>query len=210
MPRDSAARPSRREQNKQANRAAILAAARACFLEVGFDACTVRDVVRRTSLAIGTFYNYFRTKEELFKAILDEGIGALNTAMHRVRAQAADPSAFIHGAYREVFRAVATDPDFFRLLLRNEPAVRAHFSDTVLGLPLRTLRADIRDAVARGVLPPIDDELLAAAFYGIGFEMMRTLLSRRRFEPEAAAKFASRLVTEGIESFRPTGRPRRA
>src|SRR5687767_6908246 len=52
---------SRRAQNKQANREAILAAAQRVFLERGFEAVTIRDVVRETPLASGTFYNYFRT-----------------------------------------------------------------------------------------------------------------------------------------------------
>ena len=49
----------RRERTKQANRAAILDAARDVFAEIGYGAATVRDVIRRTGLAAGTVYNYF-------------------------------------------------------------------------------------------------------------------------------------------------------
>ena len=49
----------RRERTKAANRAAIVAAARDAFGELGFEAAGVRDIVRRTGLASGTFYNYF-------------------------------------------------------------------------------------------------------------------------------------------------------
>ena len=50
--------PGRREQTKAANRAAILEAALEVFGELGYDAASVRDVIRRTDLASGTFYNY--------------------------------------------------------------------------------------------------------------------------------------------------------
>ncbi|MGH8481879.1 MAG: helix-turn-helix domain-containing protein, partial [Nevskiaceae bacterium] len=49
----------KRDQNKRANRAAILDAARRVFLERGYEAVTIRDVIRQTELASGTFYNYF-------------------------------------------------------------------------------------------------------------------------------------------------------
>ena len=53
--------PGRREQSKLANRQAILDAAREVFGEIGFEAATVRDIIRRTSLSVGAFYNYYRS-----------------------------------------------------------------------------------------------------------------------------------------------------
>ena len=55
----------KREATKAANRAAILAAAREVFGELGFGAASVRDIIRRTDLAAGTFYNHFPDKESL-------------------------------------------------------------------------------------------------------------------------------------------------
>ena len=45
----------KREQTKVQNRQAILDAAREVFGELGYDASTVRDIIRRTGLAAGTF-----------------------------------------------------------------------------------------------------------------------------------------------------------
>ncbi len=191
----------KRQQNKQANRAAILNAARACFFDPGYDAATVRDIVRGTGLSSGTFYNYFTSKEAIFRTILEDRMNALNADMRQVRSSALTPETFIHGAYRVIFSAVAADRDFFRLLTRNEHAVRSLFQDTVIGLPMQVLREDICAAIKRGIFPRLDDEWLAAAFYGIGFEIMRSLLNRKIVDAEAAADFACRLVTEGIRAF---------
>src|SRR5580693_9353699 len=62
----------KREQTKVQNRQMILEAARDVFAELGFGATTVRDIIRATPLASGTFYNYFKSKEEVFQAIRDE------------------------------------------------------------------------------------------------------------------------------------------
>src|SRR5579885_1712864 len=65
-------RAGRREQNKAENRAALLKAARSVFAEIGYNAAGVRDIVRRTDLASGTFYNYFKDKTEIFSAVIAE------------------------------------------------------------------------------------------------------------------------------------------
>src|SRR5215217_2634302 len=62
---------SRRERTKAANRAAILAAGRECFAARGYDAVGVRDIVRGTDLASGTFYNYFPDKQAVFRALFE-------------------------------------------------------------------------------------------------------------------------------------------
>src|SRR3954467_12144543 len=70
--RTSSERAGRREQNKAENRAALLKAARSVFAEIGYGAAGVRDIVRRTDLASGTFYNYFKDKAEIFEAVVRE------------------------------------------------------------------------------------------------------------------------------------------
>src|SRR5690348_2575415 len=62
----------KRERNKAHNRGEILDAAREVFTELGYDAATVRDVIRRTQLGSGTFYNYFPDKESVFRELLRE------------------------------------------------------------------------------------------------------------------------------------------
>ena len=73
----------KREATKAANRAAIVAAAREVFADIGFGAASVRDIIRRTDLATGTFYNYFPDKEAVLVEILDETAGEIR---ERVRA----------------------------------------------------------------------------------------------------------------------------
>ncbi len=50
------------------------------FAELGYDAAGVRDVIRRTDLASGTFYNYFPDKEAVFRAVIDESAHARSAA----------------------------------------------------------------------------------------------------------------------------------
>ena len=89
----------KREQTKVQNRQAILDAAREVFGELGYETATVRDIIRRTGLAAGTFYNYYRSKEEVFAALADDGARRFGPILKGLRAQ--------HGADFESFAAAA-------------------------------------------------------------------------------------------------------
>src|SRR3954454_23427510 len=106
----SADTPGRREELKAQNRAKLLAAGRKVFAEKGVGAATARDIVRETDLASGTFYNYFRDKDEVFRALVEE---LTDKARAAVRAQRKQPGRTleerIEGAYRAYFELVVEE-----------------------------------------------------------------------------------------------------
>ncbi len=76
----------KRQSNRIRNRNAILLlAARECFRERGYDNSTIRDIVRKTGLAAGTFYNYFSSKQDIFAALLTDFLNQLNLNLTRYR-----------------------------------------------------------------------------------------------------------------------------
>ena len=61
----------RREQKKLMARNRILEAAVAQFASCGFQAASVADIMKTADMGLGTFYNYFASKEELLHCLLD-------------------------------------------------------------------------------------------------------------------------------------------
>src|SRR5713101_8448844 len=96
-------RSGRREQNKAENRAALLKAARTVFAEIGYGAAGVRDIVRRTDLASGTFYNYFKDKDEIFEAVVGELTGELLKRHREGRGKATTAEEFFRRHYAVYF-----------------------------------------------------------------------------------------------------------
>jgi AcrR family transcriptional regulator len=78
----------KRERNALRNRNAILAAGREVFSELGYGAATIRDIIRRTHLASGTFYNYFSDKESVLRAIIEEFTERVRARVHDTRVEA--------------------------------------------------------------------------------------------------------------------------
>lgn len=59
----------------------VLLVAKKLFIENGFDATSIQDILNESKISKGTFYNYFASKNECLFAILD--IGRNETAIRR-------------------------------------------------------------------------------------------------------------------------------
>ena len=189
----------KRERTKQANRSAILDAARVVFVEMGYGAATVRDIIRRTDLAAGTFYNYFPDKESVFRALMEDAAVRARERVRAGRLRGRTLEEFVHGGYLAYFEFLAEDPIGFELIRRNAGTMRALFDEPQLFAGTEELRTDLDLAVEQGLLPAMDTEYVAAAMAGCGFEVAVRMLSREPVDPTGAADFATTLFLGGLE-----------
>jgi AcrR family transcriptional regulator len=58
--------------HKESRRQEILAAALHCFARNGFHSTTITDIVRESGVCQGTFYVYFKTKDDVIAALADD------------------------------------------------------------------------------------------------------------------------------------------
>jgi AcrR family transcriptional regulator len=189
----------RREQAKAANRAAILAAAREVFAEHGYGATGIRDIVRRTDLAAGTFYNYFPDKESVFRAIVEESAGEIIVRVRAARRRARTLPEFVEGGFRAYFQFVSEDRDTLTLMRRNAGAIRTFFDEPAIGVGTEQLREDLLAAVAIGMAPAHDSEYMAAAMVGAGVELALKMVEREPPDVEGATSMATTLFLAGLK-----------
>ena len=78
----------KRKITKEQNRAAIQKAAWEVFCTIGMDAANIRDIVNRSGLPPGTFYNCYRTKEAICEALSQELLNRLPAETRASRAKA--------------------------------------------------------------------------------------------------------------------------
>ncbi|WP_342632318.1 TetR/AcrR family transcriptional regulator [Marinobacter alkaliphilus] len=191
----------KRAMNRIRNRNAILVAARECFCENGYDNSTIRDMVRRTGLAAGTFYNYFSSKQDIFAALLTDFLSHLNEDMSRYRRSASSTRDFIYYAYLALYSATARDPAIYELAHQNQRALRDLFGSDILGLAMLSLEEDVRDAITRGLLPDLDPEYLCAAFFGVAYDISTVVARRTHQQPELAQQEAEKAARFSTELF---------
>jgi AcrR family transcriptional regulator len=189
----------KREATKAANRAAILEAAMEVFGEIGYGAASVRDIIRRTGLASGTFYNYFPDKESIFRALVGDTGEEARRRVRAARQRATTPRAFIEDAYRAYFGFIVEDPATFAFMARNSGTIRAFFEEGPVPLAGGELVEDLRGAIAAGYLPEIDVEYTAHAMVALGVELGVRLIERDPPDVEGATRFATELFLGGLE-----------
>jgi AcrR family transcriptional regulator len=192
----------KRERTKAANREAILAAALDVFSDVGYGAASVRDIVRRTDLASGTFYNYFPDKESVLRALVDEIAVEARARVRAARAAATTLEAFVADGYRAYFEFLARDPSTVALMRRNAGTIRTLFDEPALGAGIAELRADLEAGVAAGALPPHDTELMAAAMVGSAVEVGIAMVAADPIDVERAVALVTSVFVAAFEHRR--------
>ena len=200
----------KREQTKVANRQAILDAAREVFGELGYEAATVRDIIRRTGLAAGTFYNYYRSKEEVFAALADDGARRFAPILKSLRGKGYSFEEFVHNAISAYFHFIAEEQ---RTWIERRPAGEPHPHVHGETPEMAAVFAEIRDALAEDIAerkgaPFADPDYMAAACIAIAREVGDRMLRRRPIDTEAAADFATAMILNGLRGL-PPARPMR-
>ena len=192
----------KRERTKRANREAILAAAREVFSDTGYGAASVRDIVRATDLASGTFYNYFPDKESVLRALVDEIAVGARARVRAARAAATTLEAFVADGFRAYFAFLAEDPRTVRLISRNAGTIRTLFDEPALGAGIVELREDLEAGIAARLLPAHDTGLMAAAMVGAAVEVGLAMVAREPIDVERSAEFVTSVFVGAFEHMR--------
>ena len=154
-------------EDESAKRRQIIDGARAVFLAKGFDAASMNDIARAASVSKGTLYVYFKHKEELFEAIVEqecdaqaEGIFDLDPNDHDVAAVLTRlGNAYIRFLCRpEKAQAIRT----VIAIAERMPELGGKFYETGPARGIAKLAAYIEAQVAAGTLVVEDCEIAAA------------------------------------------------
>jgi len=87
--------PNRKERERQRHREEVLEAAEVVFAEKGFYQSTMEDVAERAEFSIGTLYNFFSSKEELYQSLMEMRIHQLNVEANAVLDETSSPEELI-------------------------------------------------------------------------------------------------------------------
>jgi AcrR family transcriptional regulator len=190
----------KRDETKLANRAAILDAGRDVFSQLGYEATTVRDIIRRTELASGTFYNYFKSKDDVFHALHDDSVARFKPVLAAARVAAGNNfEHYMVTAFGAYFQFLLRDNPVERALAQRPDWTRVRFDTPETLAMFEELKVDIMTFTRESQLFAIDPELLTASVFGIAQEIGDRLLRGKISDVDAAARFAASFVLGGAQ-----------
>jgi AcrR family transcriptional regulator len=178
----------RNARRRARTRSSLVAAGRRLFARQGFEATTINQIADEADIAVGSFYNYFKTKEDLLTALLEQTL-AEQLALLEVRRRAVDDIAErVSIAHRHLVEAVIDDPDWGWLWIRLE----AHFTVTTLIFG-EEARRDLRSGIESGRFDVRDPEVAIQGSGGALLGVIHALL-RGELGPDAAEAHAEGIL----------------
>ena len=194
---------NKRQQNKANNRSLIIDAGIKVFLEKGISNTTVRDIIRKTSLASGTFYNYFKSKEEVLIAALDESAIEIGQRLRSQRKNAKNLEEFIYSQINPFFVFARDHSELFMIMSSNLNDVKAFSVETpMMTLEIESLKEDIIIGINNGILPDVDPDYFCSVIQsvaeGIAFTFVKGKMSNE--DINNAVKFCTNFIVNGIRA----------
>ena len=180
-------------RRKAARPGEIVAAALEVFSERGFAATRLDDVAKRAGLSKGALYLYFETKEDLFRAVVGEAVGA-NLAHLEGAVEADVPFEQAARAGLTLLAGrLASDrriSGVVKLVIaesRPMPELARIWHDTVIARALTLIMTLSRRAQDRGEVRARDPRHFAMGLVG---PMLLAMIWRETFEPSGAQPVA--------------------
>ena len=160
------------ENNKRRNEEAILDAAIHLFATKGLDDTAISDIVAKSKLARGTFYNYFESKEEVWTVIVGQIIEKIDSTLIRDRKNAKTLQEFIFNSFYGYVK-IFQNPVYFDLIIRNQPTFRKTiFSTDSITSIYKNLEKDLIESSHFEGLRPNQYKLTGYAMVGAGIELL--------------------------------------
>jgi AcrR family transcriptional regulator len=108
---------TRRERERLARRAEIIAAARKVFAAKGYDGATLDEIAAEAEFAKGTLYGYFDGKRDLFLTMVEEGFDEVADVFAGALASADDFEGGIRALIAAELDYINEHRDFFNIMM---------------------------------------------------------------------------------------------
>jgi TetR/AcrR family fatty acid metabolism transcriptional regulator len=165
------------EARKDARRRSLLDAAIELFGASGYHATTVPAIVAAAGSSVGSFYSYFRNKEDIFAAVIEELGEQVGTVIHEAMTAEPEPRRGVAAAVEALFLYLAGHPATARILIVESAGLSPRLEQ--VGRGILTCQVErVRESLVRsaGELFAPDPEVAARCMVGAVFESLTAWL----------------------------------
>lgn len=183
----------------EATRRRLLEAAEEVFAEQGFYRASISEITRRAGVAQGTFYIYFKAKEDIFRELVRQLSHDLRRELQEAVAAIVDRRDAERVGFETFLRFVLRRRNLYTVMRECEfvdPDLYRWYYERLAEGYVRGLR----QGIARGQIRPLHPEALAYALMG-AFQMvgMRWPLWHGRMPPEEVVETVISFILHGID-----------
>ena len=134
----------KRELQKQQVRERLLAEALHLFSEQGLEKTTVADIVDRSGIARGTFYNYFTDINSLFDALIESHNTRVKESIQQARIQSDNVYDYLFHTFKNYFDLIGTE-EMIRFHVVNQAHIRqSSYQSEIIKVIVKNLNRDLK------------------------------------------------------------------
>ena len=194
----------------------LLEAATRVFASKGYRSASISDIIAEAGVARGTFYLYFKSKEQVFlaivKAFYDHVRGALADAAPTPELpDAGGPQAFLHASFRQWLGFFAANRTLTAVMLKEASAIDPRFNKGLADLrhlAVSHFSARIQHLQSLGfVRPSVSPAFVAHLQLGVFEELLNAFVIQ---DPDADLDALARQLADfEWNGIRPEGKDQR-
>lgn len=176
---------------KEARRKTLLDAATRLFGLRGYHAATVPMIVAEAESSVGSFYSYFRNKEDVFAAVLESLGEKVSEVMHQAQLAQTEPSLGIASAVESLFLFLAENPQEARILIVESSGLSPRLEKVRRSL-LSVHVGHVRETIESnpGLFSVADPHIAARCLVGAVFEALTGWLEESPADRRPAVEVA--------------------
>ncbi|QGU93765.1 TetR family transcriptional regulator [Clostridium bovifaecis] len=147
---------------------AIFEAAIKEFSSNGYNGATVDDIALKAGVAKGTLYYHFKSKEDIFKYIIKEGMKKIKQDVQDEVEKVEEPISKLKTLCRVQLKLVYENRDFFKVIMSQiwgKELRQLELRETVQKYVL-LIEQYIEEAIRKGVVRDGNSSFMAYAFFG--------------------------------------------
>lgn len=162
------------EERRNEIRTFLIEAAKEDFAAFGYKKMSLRDLTARVGIALGTFYSFFESKEDLLYHVIIAENAALHSEIEQIFADSDDPETALKNFAEKMLRVLDNNKILEQFLLRNELGLifgkltREHLENQ-RNESLKTIVSAVQGWQDAGLVKDIDPVLIGNAFRSLFF-----------------------------------------
>jgi AcrR family transcriptional regulator len=148
---------------------AIFESAIKVFSKSGYNGATVDDIAANAGVAKGTLYYHFKSKEEIFRFIITEGVEVIKEELENVMNRDEDAFSKLKNLCRVQLNLVYENKDFFKVIMSQIWGQELRQSELrdILDKYIQAIEEYVKEAIEAGVIKKGEPKFMAYTFFGL-------------------------------------------
>ena len=185
----------KRASRKEQVRKRLMEEALLLFSKRGLEKTTVADIVKKSEIARGTFYNYFTDTQSLFDCLIDELNQKVKSAIQQTRRESKNVHDYLYGTFKSYFDLIGTN-EMIQFHILNQAQIRqSSYQSDIIKTIVKNLNRDLKsDLKIKAFTEKYEFLLLSFMLVGSPPELfLATHTSNINFSSDQLATFLTKL-----------------